>query len=99
MTPPTVQGPTRSSASGPVRGTWALFSAFLLFWLVLEMVNHGGGTIPLGIAGLFTPDLTLFVGPSGSHEAGQLPPRPCEDRPLKPGNSGPGTGVGGHSGE
>lgn len=73
MTPPTVQGPTRSSASGPVRGTWALFSAFLLFWLVLEMVNHGGGTIPLGIAGLFTPDLTLFVGPSGSHEAGQLP--------------------------
>ncbi|MYS72803.1 GTP-binding protein, partial [Streptomyces sp. SID5926] len=25
--------------------------------------------------------------------------RPCEDRPLKPGNSGPGKGVGGHSGE
>nr|WP_063854498.1 tetracycline resistance ribosomal protection protein Otr(A) [Streptomyces lividans]Q02652.1 RecName: Full=Tetracycline resistance protein TetM [Streptomyces lividans]AAA26830.1 tetracycline resistance protein [Streptomyces lividans 1326] len=25
--------------------------------------------------------------------------RPCEDRPLKAGNSGPGTGVGGHSGE
>ncbi|MGZ2356726.1 DUF4260 domain-containing protein [Streptomyces sp. 372A] len=73
MTSPTAEGATRRSASGPVRGTWALLGAFLLFWLVLEMVNHGGWTIPLGIAGLFAPDLTLFIGPSGSHGAGQLP--------------------------
>ncbi|MEU8893352.1 DUF4260 family protein [Streptomyces sp. NPDC048442] len=72
MTSPTVQGATRSSASGPVRGAWALFGAFLLFWVVLEMVNHGGWTIPLGIAGVFAPDLTLVIGPSGPHERGQL---------------------------
>ncbi|WP_063777659.1 hypothetical protein [Amycolatopsis sp. MJM2582] len=47
---------------------------FLLAWTVLEMVNHGGGTIPLGIVGFIAPGLTLFVGVAAWHEAGQLPP-------------------------
>src|SRR5262245_55272280 len=71
--PRTVQKATRSSASGLARGVWGLFSAVLLFWVVLEMINHGGGTIPLGIVGLFAPDLTLLIGPSEPHEPGQLP--------------------------
>jgi hypothetical protein len=45
---------------------------FLLAWTVLEMVNHAGATIPLGIVGAVVPDLTLLVGPSGPHEPGQL---------------------------
>ncbi|MFC9760021.1 DUF4260 family protein [Streptomyces sp. NPDC056921] len=73
MTSPTRHKATRSSASGLVRGAWALLAVFLLAWTVLEMVNHGGGTIPLGIAGFIAPDLTLFVGPAGPHESGQLP--------------------------
>ncbi|WP_327294559.1 DUF4260 family protein [Streptomyces sp. NBC_01197] len=73
MTSPTRPKANRSSASGLVRGAWALLSVFLLAWAVLEMVNHGGGTIPLGILGFIAPDLTLFVGPSGPREPGQLP--------------------------
>ncbi|MFE7112926.1 DUF4260 family protein [Streptomyces sp. NPDC057575] len=73
MTSPTRHEANRSSASGLVRGAWALLSVFLLAWTVLEMVNHGGGTIPLGILGFIAPDLTLFVGPSGPREPGQLP--------------------------
>ncbi|KQX55784.1 MULTISPECIES: DUF4260 family protein [unclassified Streptomyces] len=73
MTSPTPGKAHRSSASGPVRGAWALLGVFLLAWTVLEMVNHGGWTIPLGILGFIAPDLTLFVGPSGPHEPGQLP--------------------------
>ncbi|MGW0083696.1 DUF4260 family protein [Streptomyces sp. NPDC003393] len=73
MTSPTHHKTTRSSASGPVRGAWALLAVFLLAWTVLEMVNHSGATIPLGIAGFIAPDLTLFVGPGGPHEPGQLP--------------------------
>ncbi|GAA2587170.1 MULTISPECIES: DUF4260 family protein [Streptomyces] len=73
MTSPTRNKANRSSASGLVRGAWALLSVFLLAWTVLEMVNHGGGTIPLGILGFIAPDLTLFVGPSGPREPGQLP--------------------------
>ncbi|SEC10407.1 protein of unknown function [Streptomyces sp. 2131.1] len=73
MTSPTRRRAVRSSASGVVRGAWALLSVFLLVWTVLEMVNHGGGTIALGILGVIAPDLTRFVGPSGPREPGQLP--------------------------
>ncbi|TXS44339.1 DUF4260 family protein [Streptomyces sp. OR43] len=73
MTSPTRHKTNRSSASGLVRGAWALLSVFLLAWTVLEMVNHGGGTIPLGVLGFIAPDLTLLVGPSGPREPGQLP--------------------------
>ncbi|MER6096223.1 DUF4260 domain-containing protein [Streptomyces sp. NPDC001728] len=73
MTSPTRHKANRSSASSLVRGAWALLSVFLLAWTVLEMVNHGGGTIPLGISGFIAPDLTLFVGPSEPREPGQLP--------------------------
>ncbi|MGW3495726.1 hypothetical protein [Streptomyces sp. NPDC001020] len=54
-------------------GPWDLLAVFLLAWTVLEMVNHGGGTIPLGMVGFIAPDLALFVGPAGPHESGQLP--------------------------
>ncbi|XIE81596.1 DUF4260 domain-containing protein [Streptomyces sp. SBR177] len=47
---------------------------FLLAWTVLEMVNHGGGAIPLGVVGFIAPDLPLFVRRAGPHEAGQFPP-------------------------
>jgi hypothetical protein len=73
MTSPTHHKATRSSASGSVRGAWALLALFLLAWTVLEMVNHPGATIPLGIVGFIAPDLTLIVGPGGPHEPGQLP--------------------------
>ncbi|CAM5230960.1 membrane protein [Streptomyces spiroverticillatus] len=73
MTSPTHLRANRSSASGPVRGAWAVLAVFLLAWTVLEMVNHGGGTIPLGIAGFIAPCLTRFFGPAGPHEPGQLP--------------------------
>ncbi|MEV5609118.1 DUF4260 family protein [Streptomyces sp. NPDC052225] len=73
MTSPTRPPATRRSASGPVRGAWALFAVFLLAWTVLEMVNHGGAAIVLGIVGFLAPDLTLVIGPAGPHEAGQLP--------------------------
>ncbi|MFC5188087.1 DUF4260 domain-containing protein [Actinomadura harenae] len=73
MTSPTRHKATRSSASGLARGAWALLAVFLLAWTVLEMVNHGGGTMVLGIAGFIASDLTLFVGPGGPHEPRQLP--------------------------
>ncbi|SEG94041.1 protein of unknown function [Actinacidiphila yanglinensis] len=72
MASPTRHDAAWSSASGLVRGAWSLLAVFVLAWTVLEMVNHGGGAIALGIVGFIAPDLMLFVGRAAPHEAGQL---------------------------
>lgn len=73
MTYPAARGATRSSAPKLVRAAWSLLGAFLLFWVVFEMVKHVGWVIPLGLLGFIAPDLSFFVGASGPHQHGQLP--------------------------
>lgn len=56
-----------------VRVAWALLGAFLLVWVVFEMVKHVGWVVPLAVLGFVLPDLSFFVGASGAHAPGQLP--------------------------
>ncbi|MFF9806178.1 DUF4260 family protein [Streptomyces coeruleorubidus] len=89
MTSPTLRGATRSSTSGPVRVAWALLGAFLLVWVVFEMIKHAGWVIPLGVLGFIAPDLSFFIGASGPHQHGQLPrgtvgPYNLVHRPIGP---------------
>ncbi|MEU6672637.1 DUF4260 family protein [Streptomyces sp. NPDC046925] len=73
MTSPAAREATRSSTPVAVRAAWALLGAFLLVWVVFEMVKHAGWVIPLGVLGFIAPDLSFFVGASGPHRHGQLP--------------------------
>lgn len=57
------------------RGTWIVWSAFLLAFAILEGINHGPAAWAALVGGLIVPDLTFFAA-AGAHEPvsrGQLP--------------------------
>lgn len=72
MTHDAAKGASRSSTPRPVRVAWGVLAVFLLLWVILEAVKHGGWSIVAAIAGVIAPDLSFFAG-SGPHEHGQLP--------------------------
>jgi hypothetical protein len=53
---------------------WAALAVFLLAFIVLEVVNHGGSALTAALLLLVAPDLTMFVG-AGEGGNGRLSPR------------------------
>jgi hypothetical protein len=66
-----VLAPNRQVAK---RAAWAALAAFLLAFIVLEVVNHGGSALVAALLFLIAPDLTMVIGASTAGN-GTLSPR------------------------
>lgn len=55
-----------------LRAAWAALAVFLLAFIVLEVVNHGGWALAAALLFLIVPDLTLGIGAGGN---GKLSPK------------------------
>jgi len=56
------------------RVAWAALAVFLLAFLVLEVINHGGPALVAALLFLIAPDLTMLIG-AGSAGHGKLSPK------------------------
>jgi hypothetical protein len=56
------------------RVAWAVLAAFLLAFIVLEVVNHGGSALVAALLLLIVPDLTMVIGASAARH-GTLSPK------------------------
>lgn len=63
--------PTRQVAK---RVAWAALAAFLLAFIVLEVINHGGSALVAALLFLIAPDLPMFIGASAAG-GGKLSPK------------------------
>jgi len=66
-----VVAPVRQVAK---RVAWAALAAFLLAFIVLEVINHGGSALVAALLLLITPDLTMLIG-AGVADKGKLSPK------------------------
>jgi uncharacterized protein DUF4260 len=56
------------------RVAWAALAAFLLAFIVLEVINHGGSALLGALLFLIAPDLTMVIG-AGTAGNGKLAPK------------------------
>lgn len=56
------------------RVAWAALAAFLLAFIVLEVINHGGSALVAALLFLIAPDLTMVIG-AGTAGNGMLSPK------------------------
>lgn len=56
------------------RVAWAALAVFLLAFIVLEVINHGGSALVAALLLLMAPDLTMFIGASTAGN-GKLSPK------------------------
>jgi hypothetical protein len=56
------------------RVAWAALAAFLLAFIVLEVINHGGSALVAALLLLIVPDLTMVIG-AGAAGDGKLSPK------------------------
>ncbi|WET76294.1 DUF4260 family protein [Amycolatopsis sp. QT-25] len=56
------------------RVAWAALAAFLLAFIVLEVINHGGSALVAALLLLIAPDLTMLIG-AGVAGKGKLSPK------------------------
>jgi hypothetical protein len=56
------------------RVAWAALAVFLLAFIVLEVINHGGMALVTALLLLIAPDLTIFIG-AGAAGNGKLSPK------------------------
>ncbi|MEV6877853.1 DUF4260 family protein [Amycolatopsis sp. NPDC051128] len=66
-----VEAPARQIAK---RVAWAALAVFLLAFIVLEVINHGGPALVAALLLLIAPDLTMFIG-AGAAGDGKLSPK------------------------
>ena len=66
-----VLAPDRQVAN---RVAWAALAVFLLAFIVLEVINHGGSALVSALLSLIAPDLTMFIG-ARSAGNGKLSPK------------------------
>jgi hypothetical protein len=66
-----VLAPARPAAK---RVAWAALAVFLLAFIVLEVINHGGSALVAALLLMVAPDLTMLVGASEGGN-GRLSPR------------------------
>ena len=59
-------------AASARRVAWAALAVFLLAFVALEVINHGGSALAAALLFLIAPDLTLFIGTGGN---GRLAPK------------------------
>ncbi|ANN17473.1 hypothetical protein SD37_18675 [Amycolatopsis orientalis] len=58
------------------RVAWAALAVFLLAFIVLEVINHGGPALAAALLLLIAPDLSMFVGAGdGTAGGGKLSPK------------------------
>ncbi|NUT95396.1 MAG: DUF4260 family protein [Saccharothrix sp.] len=67
-----VHAPARRVAK---RVAWAALAVFLLAFIVLEVVNHGGPALVAALLFLIAPDLTMVIGASTSTGKGKQSPK------------------------
>lgn len=68
---PLVLTPARPVAK---RVAWAALAAFLLAFIVIEVINHGGSALVAALLLLIVPNLTMFIGASAGGN-GKLSPK------------------------
>jgi len=56
------------------RVAWAALAAFLLAFIVLEVINHGGSALAAALLFLIAPDLPMFIDASAAGD-GKLSPK------------------------
>ncbi|MEU4446164.1 DUF4260 family protein [Actinosynnema sp. NPDC050801] len=56
------------------RVAWAALAVFLLAFIVLEVINHGGSALIGALLLLIAPDLTMVIG-AGAAGHGRLSPK------------------------
>jgi hypothetical protein len=55
------------------RAAWAALAAFLLAFIVLEAINHGGSALVAALLWLIVPDLTMLIGARAVGDGKLLP--------------------------